>query len=62
MLHTYLLSYRLAGHLAKRIGFAWTTIIGITLMSVGLISASFSTEVWHLYLTQGLISLVCHKE
>lgn len=32
-----------------------TMMIGSTLMALGIILAGFSTEVWHLYLTQGVL-------
>ncbi|ORX59712.1 MFS general substrate transporter [Hesseltinella vesiculosa] len=37
------------------IGVRWVMLIGTILMSTGLILASFSVEVWHLYLTQSVI-------
>ncbi|PBK89520.1 MFS general substrate transporter [Armillaria gallica] len=45
----------LAGILARRIGYRLTGFIGTCIMCIGLISASFSTHVWHLYLTQGVL-------
>ncbi|KAK0440347.1 major facilitator superfamily domain-containing protein [Armillaria borealis] len=45
----------LAGILAQRIGYRLTGFIGTCIMCIGLISASFSTHVWHLYLTQGVL-------
>ncbi|KAG7440738.1 MFS general substrate transporter [Guyanagaster necrorhizus] len=45
----------LAGILAQRIGYRLTGFIGTCIMGIGLISASFSTHVWHLYLTQGVL-------
>ncbi|KAK0214747.1 major facilitator superfamily domain-containing protein [Armillaria fumosa] len=44
-----------AGILAQRIGFRVTGFIGTCIMCLALITASFSTQVWHLYLTQGLL-------
>ncbi|KAK0467019.1 major facilitator superfamily domain-containing protein [Desarmillaria tabescens] len=44
-----------AGILAQRIGFRVTGFIGTCVMCLALIIASFSTQVWHLYLTQGLL-------
>ncbi|KAG7442941.1 MFS general substrate transporter [Guyanagaster necrorhizus] len=44
-----------AGKLAERIGYRMTGIIGCTLMTIGLLGASFSSEVWHLYLNQGIV-------
>ncbi|KAI8341496.1 major facilitator superfamily domain-containing protein [Chlamydoabsidia padenii] len=38
-----------------RFGARITTLAGSILMSLGLILAGFSTEVWHLYLTQGVL-------
>ncbi|KAK0235045.1 major facilitator superfamily domain-containing protein [Armillaria nabsnona] len=45
----------LAGILAQRIGYRLTGFIGTCIMCIGLVSASFSTHVWHLYLTQGVL-------
>ncbi|KAK0443068.1 major facilitator superfamily domain-containing protein [Desarmillaria tabescens] len=45
----------LAGILAQRIGYRLTGFIGTCIMCIGLISASFSTHIWHLYLTQGVL-------
>ncbi|KAK0194560.1 major facilitator superfamily domain-containing protein [Armillaria mellea] len=44
-----------AGKLAERIGYRMTGIIGCSLMAIGLLGASFSSKVWHLYLNQGLV-------
>ncbi|THU86596.1 MFS general substrate transporter [Dendrothele bispora CBS 962.96] len=44
-----------AGLLAERIGYRITGFIGTVIMCLGLIAASFSTHVWHLYLTQGIM-------
>ncbi|KAK0469014.1 major facilitator superfamily domain-containing protein [Desarmillaria tabescens] len=44
-----------AGKLAERIGYRMTGIIGCTLMAIGLLGASFSSKVWHLYLNQGIV-------
>ncbi|KAK0498926.1 major facilitator superfamily domain-containing protein [Armillaria luteobubalina] len=44
-----------AGKLAERIGYRVTGIIGCSLMAIGLLGASFSSKVWHLYLNQGLV-------
>lgn len=44
-----------AGLLAEKIGYRITGFIGCCLMCLGLILASFSTKVWHLYLTQGVL-------
>ncbi|KAI9475743.1 MAG: major facilitator superfamily domain-containing protein [Benjaminiella poitrasii] len=41
--------------LLARLGARVTVMIGSTLMSLGIILAGFSTEVWHLYLTQGVL-------
>ncbi|KAK0202588.1 hypothetical protein DFS33DRAFT_913384 [Desarmillaria ectypa] len=43
-----------AGILAQRIRFRVTRFIGTCIMCLALIIASFSTQAWHLYLTQGL--------
>ncbi|KAF9019798.1 MFS general substrate transporter [Hymenopellis radicata] len=45
----------LAGILAQRIGFRITGFMGTCIMCMGLIAASFSTHIWHLYLTQGVM-------
>ncbi|GAA5798976.1 hypothetical protein HPULCUR_004385 [Helicostylum pulchrum] len=37
------------------LGARTTMMIGSTLMALGIILAGFSTEVWHLYLTQGVL-------
>ncbi|KAK4515542.1 uncharacterized protein ATC70_010492 [Mucor velutinosus] len=37
------------------LGARLTMVIGSVLMSLGIILAGFSTEVWHLYLTQGVL-------
>ncbi|KAK0205474.1 major facilitator superfamily domain-containing protein [Desarmillaria ectypa] len=44
-----------AGKLAERIGYRMTGIIGCTLMTIGLLGASFSSKLWHLYLNQGIV-------
>ncbi|KAI9478842.1 MAG: major facilitator superfamily domain-containing protein [Benjaminiella poitrasii] len=41
--------------LLARLGARVTMMIGSVLMSLGIILAGFSTEVWHLYLTQGVL-------
>ncbi|KAL1935841.1 hypothetical protein VTP01DRAFT_4981 [Rhizomucor pusillus] len=50
--------------LASYVGVTWAMTIGSLLMTSGLIFASFSTEVWHLYLTQGILfglgSSICY--
>ncbi|EKM54907.1 uncharacterized protein PHACADRAFT_124322 [Phanerochaete carnosa HHB-10118-sp] len=33
----------------------WIMLAGVFIMSLGIFLASFSTELWHLYLTQGLL-------
>ncbi|KAI8066797.1 major facilitator superfamily domain-containing protein [Gongronella butleri] len=37
------------------LGVRWVMLIGTVLMSGGLVLASFSVEVWHLYITQSVI-------
>ncbi|KAF7726988.1 hypothetical protein EC973_008183 [Apophysomyces ossiformis] len=39
----------------QRIGFRGTMMIGTILAPLGLILASFATELWHIYLTQGIL-------
>ncbi|KAF9100269.1 hypothetical protein BGX29_009302 [Mortierella sp. GBA35] len=51
---TYLAGF-LAGIVADRFGFRLTAMTGSVVMTVALILASFSTQVWHLYLTQGVL-------
>ncbi|KAI8092883.1 major facilitator superfamily domain-containing protein [Halteromyces radiatus] len=41
--------------ITSAIGPRWVLLIGTILTSAGLILASFSVEVWHLYMTQSLI-------
>ncbi|CAO3611494.1 unnamed protein product [Cunninghamella echinulata] len=41
--------------ITSKIGTRWVMFIGSLLMSIGLILASFSEEVWHLYMTQSII-------
>ncbi|KAI8876484.1 MFS general substrate transporter [Backusella circina FSU 941] len=41
--------------LLSRFGTRSTMLFGSVLMSLGLIIAGFSTEVWHLFLTQGIL-------
>lgn len=44
-----------AGRLAEAIGFRLMVTLGATFFVSGLALASFATEVWHLFLTQGLL-------
>ncbi|RUP47217.1 major facilitator superfamily domain-containing protein [Jimgerdemannia flammicorona] len=39
----------------NRIGYRGTMAIGTILAPLGLVLASFSTELWHLYITQGIL-------
>ncbi|CAO3621760.1 unnamed protein product [Cunninghamella blakesleeana] len=41
--------------LASKIGTKWVMLLGSILMTAGLILASFSDQVWHLYMTQSII-------
>ncbi|KAI8882247.1 MFS general substrate transporter [Backusella circina FSU 941] len=41
--------------LLSRFGVRCIMFLGSTIMSLGLILAGFSTEVWHVYLTQGML-------
>ncbi|KAI9298016.1 MFS general substrate transporter [Neoconidiobolus thromboides FSU 785] len=43
------------GRLADKIGYRNSALIGSVIYSLGLLLASFSTEVWHLFLTQGVM-------
>ncbi|KII88067.1 hypothetical protein PLICRDRAFT_176807 [Plicaturopsis crispa FD-325 SS-3] len=44
-----------AGAVTQRIGYRLTLLLGSCVMALGFVLASFSTRVWHLYLTQGII-------
>ncbi|KAK7047267.1 hypothetical protein VNI00_006498 [Paramarasmius palmivorus] len=44
-----------AGKLSEMIGHRWTGIIGSLALGLSLITASFSKDVWHLYLNQGAL-------
>jgi MFS family permease len=44
-----------AGPLTDRIGYRTTLCIGTFFLCLGQLLASFSTEVWHLFLSQGLL-------
>ncbi|KAL1935842.1 hypothetical protein VTP01DRAFT_4982 [Rhizomucor pusillus] len=50
--------------LISYVGVTWSMTIGSLLLSMGLIFAGFSTQVWHLYLTQGILfglgSSICY--
>lgn len=46
----------LSNYLAKRYHFKVPMIIGIILFSGGQICAAFTTEMWQLFLTQGVVS------
>ncbi|KAG0238375.1 hypothetical protein BGW42_005608 [Actinomortierella wolfii] len=51
---TYLTGF-ISGSLSDRYGYRQTASIGALIMTVSLVLASFSTQLWHLYLTQGLM-------
>ncbi|KAF9914410.1 hypothetical protein BX616_008379 [Lobosporangium transversale] len=51
---TYLAGF-FAGIVADRFGFRITVIVGTLLMTISLILASFSNQVWQLYITQGVL-------
>ncbi|KAF9932890.1 hypothetical protein FBU30_007049 [Linnemannia zychae] len=51
---TYLAGF-VAGIAADRFGFRVTALTGSVLMTIALVLASFSTQIWHLYLTQGVL-------
>ncbi|KAI9298028.1 MFS general substrate transporter [Neoconidiobolus thromboides FSU 785] len=44
-----------SGRFADEIGYRKATLIGSVIYSLGLLLASFSFEVWHLFLTQGIM-------
>ncbi|KAJ3197288.1 hypothetical protein HK101_004769 [Irineochytrium annulatum] len=44
-----------SGRLAERFGFSRMIVIGSVILTVGLMLASFCTEIWQLFLTQGII-------
>ncbi|PVU84706.1 hypothetical protein BB559_007447 [Furculomyces boomerangus] len=43
------------GPIIRRLGIRYTSILGTVISTIGLVLASFSTKVWQLALTQGLI-------
>ncbi|CAM1508851.1 Fc.00g025900.m01.CDS01 [Cosmosporella sp. VM-42] len=43
----------LVNNLSKRIGMRWTLLMGTILVFVSLMTASFATKIWHLFLSQG---------
>ncbi|ESK83941.1 mfs monocarboxylate [Moniliophthora roreri MCA 2997] len=45
----------LAAIMIRKVGYRWTGFFGTVIMAVSLITASFSTHTWHLYLTQGIL-------
>ncbi|KAF9973896.1 hypothetical protein BGZ73_002824 [Actinomortierella ambigua] len=45
----------ITGILSDRIGYRITSLTGTLVMTCALIFASFATEVWHLYLSQGVL-------
>ncbi|KAI9298075.1 MFS general substrate transporter [Neoconidiobolus thromboides FSU 785] len=45
-----------SGKLTDKFGYRPMVYLGSTLFSIALILASFSTKLWHLYLTQGILS------
>ncbi|KAF9428139.1 hypothetical protein BGZ94_003259 [Podila epigama] len=51
---TYIAGF-LAGIVADRFGFRITALFGALLMASSLILASFATQLWHLFLTQGIM-------
>ncbi|KAF9975396.1 hypothetical protein BGZ73_000960 [Actinomortierella ambigua] len=51
---TYLTGF-LSGYLAERYGYRRVATVGTFVMTASLVLASFSTQVWHLYLTQGIM-------
>ncbi|KAF9093893.1 hypothetical protein BGX27_001548, partial [Mortierella sp. AM989] len=51
---TYLLGM-FSGAFADRWGYRRTASVGTMIMTIALLLASFSTQLWHLYLTQGIL-------
>ncbi|KAG0205395.1 hypothetical protein BGX28_003016 [Mortierella sp. GBA30] len=51
---TYIAGF-LSGIVADRFGFRPTAFAGTVIMTVSLVLASFSTQLWHLYVTQGVL-------
>ncbi|KAI1317523.1 hypothetical protein EDD11_008330 [Mortierella claussenii] len=51
---TYIAGF-LSGIMADRFGFRRTALVGSVLMAASLILASFSKQLWHLYVTQGVL-------
>ncbi|KAF9105830.1 hypothetical protein BGX27_009419 [Mortierella sp. AM989] len=51
---TYIAGF-LSGIMADRFGFRPTAFVGSVIMALSLVGASFSTELWHLYVTQGVL-------
>ncbi|KAF9133804.1 hypothetical protein BGW39_008847 [Mortierella sp. 14UC] len=43
------------GFLCDYIGHRPAALFGVTIMTLSLVLAAFATQVWHLYLTQGLL-------
>ncbi|KAJ3215111.1 hypothetical protein HDU67_000815 [Dinochytrium kinnereticum] len=46
----------LSGRLAEKFGFQRMIIIGASIISIGLILGSFCTQIWQLFITQGLLT------
>ncbi|KAJ1674088.1 hypothetical protein EV182_003989 [Spiromyces aspiralis] len=44
------------GKLCERFGFKVVPIVGVVIITLGYLLASFSTKPWHLFLTQGLMT------
>ncbi|KAF9192712.1 hypothetical protein BGZ50_008269 [Haplosporangium sp. Z 11] len=51
---TYIAGF-LSGMVADRFGFIPTAFAGTIIMTLSLVLASFSTQLWHLYVTQGVM-------
>ncbi|KAF9286841.1 hypothetical protein BGZ74_001214 [Mortierella antarctica] len=51
---TYIAGF-LSGIIADRFGFRGTALCGTVVMTISLVLASFSTKIWHLYMTQGVL-------
>ncbi|KAF8987655.1 hypothetical protein BGZ52_003445 [Haplosporangium bisporale] len=51
---TYIAGF-LSGIVADRFGFRGTALCGTIVMTISLVLASFSTKIWHLYMTQGVL-------
>ncbi|ORY07093.1 MFS general substrate transporter [Basidiobolus meristosporus CBS 931.73] len=44
-----------AGSICEKLGYRRTMLVGVVLLSASFIISSFSTQIWHLFLTQGFM-------